>query len=914
MPPLSDERAQATRAVRQALEADPFFSPLPEVALSREALLGEGGMGIVHLVFDRRLGRRAALKLVKGDPGEARMRRFLREAIVTARLDHPGIPPVFDAGRTASGQAFILMRYVAGRSLGSILQDRTQGPPLHELLGALVKVSEAVAYAHSRGVVHRDLKPANIMLGAFGEVLVMDWGIARILEGDAGAGWGLLSEEPGPGDSQRVQAGLTNEGAVLGTLGYIPPEQARGEDLDGRADVFALGAILTEILTGEPAVTGKTSVELLSATVSGTIRRPRERDRSVPLELDAIAAKALAPDRDHRYEDARAFAADITAYLEGRPVSVYREGPLRRAGRFVREHPALVTGVTVALVLSVGAAVEIGLKNVEIRRTNAELESALTIERARKLLADARTRLRLGAPVAEVQETVARALERARDEAVLLEAGRVLADAGDRDGARKLLRTAADQYPDSLAGLFELHQLDAGSGRFTTSGALKELLARARAKKIDSELVTISECYQEIVKGNDARAIELADRAIARAPRFAPAWIARSHARRHRREHDLGLADANRAVELAPDSELALDARAVLECDGGDLDASIRDADAAVRLAPGNSGILMNRGVAREQRGDLAGAIDDLTRATKLDPGNYIAFANLASALDEKGDFRGALEAAERAVALAPEYAPAIAGRGQARLHLGETAAALADLERAIQVSPECWLAYQVRGTARARAGDLAAALGDFDQVLKLRPDLGTGWYDRGTARMIRGDVDGALADFDRAVPLMPRSPDPLRQRAAIRLARGEVNPALEDLDRAVTLQPDDPILLASRGQARSVAGDLEGACRDFDRALSGRLDPSFRPAILVNRGIVRMNRKDPLAAIEDFTTALGLDSNLSGGWLMRARAREQLHDPRAADDYERALKLPLAPADAAQARKSLEALRAVSR
>src|SRR5579871_3958903 len=119
MPATPDERAQATRAVRQALEADPFFSPLPEIALAREALLGEGGMGIVHLVLDQRLGRRAALKLIKGNPSDARMRRFLREAIVTARLDHPGIPPVYDAGRTATGQSFILMRYVAGRSLAS---------------------------------------------------------------------------------------------------------------------------------------------------------------------------------------------------------------------------------------------------------------------------------------------------------------------------------------------------------------------------------------------------------------------------------------------------------------------------------------------------------------------------------------------------------------------------------------------------------------------------------------------------------------------------------------------------------------------------------------------------------------------------------------------------------------------------
>jgi serine/threonine protein kinase len=324
------------------------------VELRVERILGRGGMGVVYLVQDPRLGRQAALKLVRDSSNETRVRRFRREAEITAHLDHPGIPPVFESGRTASGQDYLLLRYVKGKSLAERLTQlaekrqraRQRGevlPVPRGLLEALARVGEAVAYAHSRGIVHRDLKPDNVMIGAFGEVLVMDWGLARDFREDADSAF-LAKSDPGEG----APAG----GPLLGTLGYMAPEQARREEVDARADIYALGAILTEILSGEPPVrlASSTALQVLERTRAGDLERPAARNPRVPLELDAIAATAAAASRAQRYGTAEAFSADVRAYLRGRRVSAYDYRPIDRFVRGVKRHTTWVVAAAFLLL------------------------------------------------------------------------------------------------------------------------------------------------------------------------------------------------------------------------------------------------------------------------------------------------------------------------------------------------------------------------------------------------------------------------------------------------------------------------------------------------------------------------------------------------------------------------------------
>ena len=238
--------------------------PLPR-RYDLKYLLGEGGMGDVWLGRDRRLRRSIAVKVVQPRwvKNATILRRFVEEAQLTSQLQHPAIPPVYELGELPDGRPYFCMKVVRGRTLASYLDHRRQpSDDLPKLLGIFEQVCQAVAYAHSKGVIHRDLKPSNVMVGAFGEVQVMDWGLAKLLKGivpptterPAAKGAATVIET----DRAEQPEQLTVAGTVLGTLAYMPPEQARGdvEQLDRRCDVFALGALLCEILTGKPPYVG----------------------------------------------------------------------------------------------------------------------------------------------------------------------------------------------------------------------------------------------------------------------------------------------------------------------------------------------------------------------------------------------------------------------------------------------------------------------------------------------------------------------------------------------------------------------------------------------------------------------------------------------------------------------------------
>jgi serine/threonine protein kinase len=271
-------------------------------------VLGVGGMGKVVLAQDARIGREVAVKVLHAErelePPERA--RFLREAQVQGQLEHPSIVPVYDIDRREDGTTFFTMRRVLGRTLGAIIEDLRAGVPAakqryteRELLTAFSTVCLAIDYAHSRGVVHRDLKPANIMLGDFGEVYVLDWGLARLLDETGGS-----KDHP----DQR----LSVPGAFLGTPMYMAPEQMVDPDVTGAADVFALGMILFEILTLERA----RDPNALYAPVDA---RPRARTpyRNIAPELETICVKATETDAADRYPSPRAMQEAISAYLEG---------------------------------------------------------------------------------------------------------------------------------------------------------------------------------------------------------------------------------------------------------------------------------------------------------------------------------------------------------------------------------------------------------------------------------------------------------------------------------------------------------------------------------------------------------------------------------------------------------------------
>ena len=282
------------------------FASLPAPGYQIGEMIGRGGMGEVVAAQDQRIGREVAVKRIrmKNPPPDA-VTRFLREARIQARLDHPAIVPVYEMGTDEAGLPYFTMKRLAGETLSKRLAAQA---PIQPMLRAFVDVCLAVQLAHSRGVVHRDLKPSNIMLGDYGEVYVLDWGVARVLTD--------RSRTTNPAMLAETDDGTT-AGAILGTPGYMSPEQVRGIDAGRAADVYALGSILFEILSGEPLHPRG------EAALASTLTRPQEAPatrvaerRTIAPELDAVCFDALAETAEAR-PTARELADRVQAYLDG---------------------------------------------------------------------------------------------------------------------------------------------------------------------------------------------------------------------------------------------------------------------------------------------------------------------------------------------------------------------------------------------------------------------------------------------------------------------------------------------------------------------------------------------------------------------------------------------------------------------
>jgi tetratricopeptide (TPR) repeat protein len=336
--------------------------------------IARGGMGRILAAEDRLLGRRVALKQVR-HRSEGLGRRFLREQRITARLQHPAIIPIYDAGTLEDGEPFFVMRLVKGESLDrSATAARTLEDRLR-LLPAVIGVVDAVAYAHGEGVVHRDLKPQNVLVGPFGEVVVLDWGLARELDaapdlGGDGAGVSGDEVEGSRGDA----AVATRIGEVLGTLAYMAPEQAEGRVADARSDVYGLGAILYHVLTGAPPHAGR--AESLSSGAARHAPRPLAgRVPDAPPDLVAIVERAMAADPEARYASAQQLAEDLKRWQAGRLVEAHRYTPGELLRRFVRRYraPLLVAVASLVVLATLGG---LGLRRIVAERARALAEQA----------------------------------------------------------------------------------------------------------------------------------------------------------------------------------------------------------------------------------------------------------------------------------------------------------------------------------------------------------------------------------------------------------------------------------------------------------------------------------------------------------------------------------------------------------
>lgn len=359
----------------------------PAARYTRLRELGQGGMGLVELCRDDRIGRDVALKVLLPDrtPNAQARARFLREARIQGQLEHPSIVPVYDLEVDPAGRASFTMKYLRGMTLSQILQDLRKGAPdaaraypRHRLLGAFSTLCLAVDFAHSRGVIHRDLKPSNVMLGAYGELYVLDWGVAKVVK-----------EAPSPApepsqDDDAPEGDMTGRGEMLGTVGYMSPEQCRGRnaELGPSSDVYSLGAILFEILTLEPLHERSTRMAMIYETVHGVVAEPSVRvpGSDVPPELEAICVEATRLDPKARYASARALHEELERFLEGdRDLDLRRKMASRHAeeARQLCESGIEAGDARRRALQEVGRALALDPTNADAMRTLAQVLTAL---------------------------------------------------------------------------------------------------------------------------------------------------------------------------------------------------------------------------------------------------------------------------------------------------------------------------------------------------------------------------------------------------------------------------------------------------------------------------------------------------------------------------------------------------------
>lgn len=404
MTPTMYEQRRSVLAMIESAGGEQSAAVLEKDKYEVVGKLGQGGVGEVLRVMDRDLKREVAMKLLLRQDSDEGLIRFIEEAQATGQLEHPNIVPVHDLGVDGDGRVYFTLKYVQGLSLKKVLKGRAENAVMEDQHGSyyrdafksvrmieiLIAVCQAVAYAHSKGIIHRDLKPDNIMLGKYGEVLVMDWGLAKV-----------LNQPAGPHDSHATvristsraedQSQATMEGSIAGTPAYMAPEQAEGRisELDQRTDIYALGAMLYEVLSGNPPFRGGNALELVRKVVSGPPAPLKGQKGTVgfdpiPRELKAICEKAMARDPHERYATASLLRDDLQAYLENEAVSAAPDTAVQRTVKWMRRNRRQVqtSAVSAAIVLFILVGGYYGWKTWTIQSALSDASKKLNDARA----------------------------------------------------------------------------------------------------------------------------------------------------------------------------------------------------------------------------------------------------------------------------------------------------------------------------------------------------------------------------------------------------------------------------------------------------------------------------------------------------------------------------------------------------
>ncbi len=933
--------------------------PEPSQRGDRYQLFGEiarGGMGAVLKGRDPDLGRDLAVKvLLEGHEDRPELvRRFVEEAQIGGQLQHPGIVPVYELGAFADRRPYFTMKLVRGRTLSALLAERQRSAiDLPRFLSIFEAICQTMAYAHARGVIHRDLKPSNVMVGSFGEVQVMDWGLAKVLKER-----GVADEHPAqPSPAESLVATLRSDsnldesqaGSVMGTPAYMAPEQAAGEGdrVDRRADVFGLGSILCEILTGRPAFTGNGVIEILRKAIAGDTVDARARlgDCGAESELVALTRDCLAVEPGDRPRDAGLVAERITAYLAGvqarvqaaereRAVAVARAIEERRRRKVQLALAASVLALTTMGGLSTtyylqqrqakAAAGQRVIDRVTTLQGQA-LANPEEIPRWEIAMAAVEQADPAGDPItraqlASMQKAIEDGLDTARRDKSLLD--RLVdirsAEADDRDGSETDgAYTVA--FRDAGIELVDRPPAEAGakikarptSVALAMAGALDDWAAIRRGKRADAAgAARLSEAaraadpnpwrteLRNALDQSDKAARLTSLRTLATAARYDELGAISLHllgtglndaGDSARAESVLRSAQQRHPRDVWVNYALAT----VLETLSR-RDEAIRYYIAARSIRPESAHELAH---ALEKRGESDEALAVFRDLKRLRPGNARHLGCLGVALKDKGLLREAHETLEAAVSagreaitLNPNHALAHGNLGLALSGQGKLDDAIAEYRTSIRLQPDRVNGHRNLGLALLAQGKRDEAIAEFRTAIRFQPELALAHINLGNALQEQGKGDEAIAEYRTAIRLQPDDANAHYNFATALWAQGKRDEAIAEFRTAIRFQPELALAHLRVGIALQDQGERDEAIAEYRAAI--RLQPDLAPAH-GNLGIALRDQGKRDEAIVEFREAIRLQPELALAHINLGNAlQEQGKGDEAIAEYRTAIRL----------------------